>query len=65
MHPPALFLASTSPRRRELLQQLGLTFSVLRVDVDESAKVGERPTEYVLRLARERHWRVWHKLPLA
>jgi len=54
MHPPALFLASTSPRRRELLQQLGLTFSVLRVDVDESAKVGERPTEYVLRLAREK-----------
>jgi septum formation protein len=37
MSPP-LFLASTSPRRRELLQQIGLAFSVLKVDVDESVK---------------------------
>lgn len=54
MHPPPLFLASTSPRRRELLQQIGLAFSVLKVDVDESLREGERPADYVVRLAREK-----------
>lgn len=54
MYPPPLFLASTSPRRRELLQQVGLEFSVLKVDVDESVREGERPADYVLRLAREK-----------
>lgn len=51
MSPP-LFLASTSPRRRELLRQIGLDFSVLTVDVDESLQAGEMPTDYVARLAR-------------
>lgn len=51
---PPLFLASTSPRRRELLAQLGLDFHVLRVDVDESTRAGETPADYVLRLAREK-----------
>lgn len=54
MFSPPLFLASTSPRRRELLQQIGLTFSVLRVDVDESRQPQERPADYVLRLARDK-----------
>lgn len=54
MYPPPLFLASTSPRRRELLQQIGLAFSVLNVDVDESVREGERPVDYVVRLAREK-----------
>ena len=54
MYPPPLFLASTSPRRRELLQQIGLAFSVLNVDVDESVREGERPGDYVVRLAREK-----------
>ena len=40
---PTLFLASTSPRRRELLQQIDLSFEVLRVDVDESTQVNELP----------------------
>lgn len=53
MNPP-LFLASTSPRRRELLQQLGLVFSVLRVDVDESCRPQEPAPDYVDRLAREK-----------
>lgn len=47
-----LFLASTSPRRRELLRQIGLDFSVLTVAVDESLQAGELPTDYVARLAR-------------
>jgi septum formation protein len=53
MSPP-LFLASTSPRRRELLQQIGLAFSVLKVDVDESVREGELPADYVRRLASEK-----------
>jgi septum formation protein len=48
---PALFLASTSPRRRELLQQIGLSFEVLRVDVDESTQINESPEAYVQRLS--------------
>ena len=48
---PPLFLASTSPRRRELLEQLGLDFSVVRVDVDESRRPQEAAHDYVARLA--------------
>lgn len=51
---PPLYLASTSPRRRELLQQLGLAFSVVNVEVDESRRPGEHPREYVARLAAEK-----------
>lgn len=49
-----LYLASTSPRRRELLQQLGLSFSVLKIAVDESRLAGESPEQYVGRLAQEK-----------
>jgi septum formation protein len=47
-------LASGSPRRRELLSQLGLVFDVEAADVDESVRSGERPAAYVERLAREK-----------
>lgn len=46
-----LYLASQSPRRRELLAQLGLSFEVMHVDVDESVRLGEGPEEYVRRVA--------------
>ncbi len=52
MSSPPLFLASSSPRRRELLAQLGLSFEVIRADVDESPRAGETPEVYVERLAR-------------
>jgi septum formation protein len=51
---PPLTLASGSPRRRELLSQLGLRFTVQPVDIDESPQPGEKPEPYVLRLAREK-----------
>lgn len=54
MLSPPLYLASTSPRRRELLAQLGLEFAVLGVDVDESRYAAEAPAAYVARLAREK-----------
>ncbi len=55
-----IYLASRSPRRRELLKQLGVSFEVLLVretarrgaDVDETPQAGERPADYVQRLAR-------------
>ena len=48
---PTLHLASTSPRRREILASLGLAFDVVPVDVDESPRAGESAEEMVLRLA--------------
>lgn len=52
MAPPPLLLASGSPRRRELLGQLGLAFTVEAADVDETPLPGEAPDAYVLRLAQ-------------
>ncbi len=48
---PALHLASTSPRRREILASLGLQFTVVPVDIDETPRAEETPAEMVLRLA--------------
>lgn len=47
-----LLLASASPRRRELLERLGITLEVIPADVDESVLPGERPSAYVTRIAR-------------
>ncbi|HEY1992629.1 MAG TPA: nucleoside triphosphate pyrophosphatase [Gammaproteobacteria bacterium] len=51
MSGPQFHLASASPRRRQLLEQLGLRFEVLVVDVDEGVTPGETPGDYVLRVA--------------
>ena len=47
-----LFLASGSPRRRELLTQIGVAFSVIGADIDETPLPDESPAAYVERLAR-------------
>jgi septum formation protein len=47
-----LVLASSSPRRRDLLAQVGYEFRVLPADVCEDLHPGEDPIPYVLRLAR-------------
>lgn len=49
-----LILASQSPRRAELLKQMGMPFDVLVTDLDERREPGERPEAYVDRLAREK-----------
>ncbi|MEO9078194.1 MAG: Maf family protein [Rhodanobacter sp.] len=49
-----LYLASQSPRRRELLQQLGATVSVLNVNVPEQRAADEAPQTYVERVARDK-----------
>lgn len=46
-----IYLASQSPRRRELLTQIGVEFEVLPVNVDESVSSGEQAEPYVLRMA--------------
>ncbi len=51
---PDIYLASASPRRRELLAQLGVRYALVAAGVDESRREGESPEMYVLRLAREK-----------
>lgn len=46
-----LVLASRSPRRHELLAQLGVPFDVVPADIDETPRSGERPLDLVWRLA--------------
>jgi septum formation protein len=49
-----LILASSSPRRRQLLEQIGLTFTVESADIDERLQPNEVPAKYVQRLAVEK-----------
>lgn len=49
-----IFLASKSPRRRELLRQLGVAFEVIGLDIPEQRLPGESPEDYVSRVAREK-----------
>ncbi|GAB3784163.1 Maf family protein [Dyella agri] len=49
-----LYLASQSPRRRELLNQLGVAFRAIDVDVPERRAAQESPREYVSRVARDK-----------
>lgn len=47
-------LASSSPRRRELLGTLGIPFTIRKPDIDETQHSGEAPLDYVQRLSREK-----------
>ena len=55
-----LILASASPRRRELIERLGLTFDVLPANVDETPMRGEAPTALALRLAETKAMSIAH-----
>ncbi len=54
MKRPNVVLASASPRRQELLTQLGIEFTVVHPDIDETPLPGEAPGSYVRRLAVEK-----------
>ncbi|AOV17548.1 septum formation protein Maf [Acidihalobacter aeolianus] len=54
-----LLLASASPRRRELLDQIGVSYRVEPVDVDETPRPGERPADYVRRVAMDKARAGW------
>lgn len=58
-----LILASSSPRRRELLQQLGLEFEIYGPDIDESILDGEDVAAYVERLACSKAQAVLEQFP--
>ncbi len=52
--PPSLILASASPRRRELLDQIHVRYRVCPVDIDETPEPDEPPLAYVQRMAAEK-----------
>ncbi len=56
--PSAFILASSSPRRRELLASLGIDFSIQKPDIDETQHPSEAPLDYVSRLSREKAFRI-------
>jgi septum formation protein len=58
---PLICLASMSPRRRELLAQIGVPHTVLAAHVDESLLPGEAAADYVARLARLKAMTVWQQ----
>lgn len=66
-HQPRIFLATQSPRRRELIKQIGVHFELLllrndprrQVDVDEVVLDNEQPLAYVERVCREKAQAAW------
>ncbi len=60
---PQIYLASRSPRRRELLTQIGVRFAVVEAEVDETRHPGEHPEDYVLRVALEKARQAHAALP--
>ncbi len=51
---PTIYLASSSPRRRELLDQIGLSYIVITTEVEESLPPGLSPVEQVIMLSRRK-----------
>lgn len=58
-----LILASQSPRRQRFLRDLGLTFTIMAADVDETPRPGETPVPLARRLAEEKAQAVAESLP--
>ena len=57
---PQIYLASSSPRRRELLHQIGIGYQVLETSIMERRHANEPPEMYVLRLAIEKARAGWN-----
>jgi len=62
MENPQLYLASRSPRRRTLIEQLGIRCQTVDVDVDERPGDAEKPADYVARLAIEKARKGWERV---
>ncbi len=70
MTNPRIYLASRSPRRQELLRQIGVDFEILKLrsapgrhrDVVEETRDGEPPLHYVERVARTKASVGWHRM---
>jgi septum formation protein len=61
----AIYLASASPRRSELLRQVGIEHDIRPVVLDETPRAGEAPSRYALRLAQEKAHALWEALSVA
>jgi septum formation protein len=67
---PRIYLASQSPRRRELLKQIGINFDMLllrndprrKIDIDETPQENEAPVDYVQRISRTKATTGWNAL---
>ena len=59
----AIVLASESTRRIDILRTLGISFSIIPPDIDETRKSSESPREYVLRIAYEKARKVGNLFP--
>ncbi|KEQ18799.1 Maf family protein [Endozoicomonas numazuensis] len=59
-----IYLASQSPRRKELLQQIGVAFQQIHSEIDETPWPDEAPEAYVTRMAEEKARAGWHQLAL-
>ena len=57
---PTIILASQSPRRKQLLQQIGISPICQPVGIDESVLAGETPTTYCQRMAIEKAQKAWN-----
>jgi septum formation protein len=60
MCPDFVYLASASPRRRQLLTQIGVPYQILMIEIDESVGSGEAPAAYVSRIAAAKAEAGWH-----
>jgi septum formation protein len=58
-----IYLASASPRRSELLRQIGVPFEVRPADIPETQAAGESADAFVLRLAAEKADAIWRRVP--
>jgi septum formation protein len=63
MDSPTLILASASPRRRELLSQLAIPFTVIPANIEEHQLVNESPVTYVRRMAESKAAHVAQQYP--
>ncbi len=59
-----IYLASQSPRRKELLQQIGIAFQQIHCGIDETPLLSEAPEAYVTRMAEEKALAGWQQLTL-
>ncbi|WP_163832506.1 Maf family protein [Spartinivicinus ruber] len=62
MDVPSIYLASQSPRRRELLEQIGVSYQVIASDVNETPLLNEHPQHYVERIAESKAEAGWQLL---
>jgi septum formation protein len=57
-----IYLASASPRRRELLQQIGVPVQIRPAELVEVPRAGEPPADFAMRMAREKATAIWQSV---